>query len=218
MHVLALIVSLFVGTGALAAPAGPVRVVDADTWDVGGARVRLHGIDAPEHGQVCVAPDGVRWDCGRWATATVRARFEGRHATCAPRDRDRFGRIVARCHVEGQDVAARIVRDGLAFAFRRYSDAYVPDEKAARSGAVGLWAGAVQSPDQFRAARSAEAAAPEAPNGCVIKGNISASGERIYHRPGQRDYDRTRISRDHGERWFCSADAARAAGWRAAKR
>lgn len=49
---------------------------------------------------------------------------------------------------------------------------------------------------------------------CEIKGNISASGERIYHMPGQKYYSRTRISPSRGERWFCSEEEARATGWR----
>jgi hypothetical protein len=52
---------------------------------------------------------------------------------------------------------------------------------------------------------------------CVIKGNISMSGERIYHVPGQRYYDETRIKPAYGERWFCSEEEARAAGWRKSK-
>jgi hypothetical protein len=52
-------------------------------------------------------------------------------------------------------------------------------------------------------------------SGCNIKGNISeASGERIYHLPGQRYYDATRIAPQKGERWFCSEQDARKAGWR----
>jgi hypothetical protein len=54
-------------------------------------------------------------------------------------------------------------------------------------------------------------------DGCVIKGNVNTRGERIYHVPGQRYYDETRISPSHGERWFCSEQEARAAGWRRAK-
>ncbi|MER9005888.1 hypothetical protein NKI15_19850 [Mesorhizobium sp. M0862] len=55
--------------------------------------------------------------------------------------------------------------------------------------------------------------------GCGIKGNISYNtGERIYHVPGQEHYSETRISLSKGERWFCSEDAARAAGWRKAMR
>jgi len=53
---------------------------------------------------------------------------------------------------------------------------------------------------------------------CTIKGNISASGERIYHVPGQKYYAVTAISQNKGERWFCSEEEAVAAGWRRSKR
>lgn len=49
---------------------------------------------------------------------------------------------------------------------------------------------------------------------CLIKGNINASGEHIYHMPGQRYYDATRIDLWRGERWFCSESDANAAGFR----
>lgn len=52
---------------------------------------------------------------------------------------------------------------------------------------------------------------------CNIKGNVSTQGERIYHVPGQKYYNDTRISPSHGERWFCSEEEARAAGWRRSK-
>ena len=52
-------------------------------------------------------------------------------------------------------------------------------------------------------------------SGCDIKGNISINtGERIYHVPGQRHYQETRISPQYGERWFCTEAEARRAGWR----
>ena len=54
--------------------------------------------------------------------------------------------------------------------------------------------------------------------GCNIKGNVSLSGERIYHLPGQEYYPVTRINWLRGERWFCSEAAARSAGWRRALR
>jgi len=52
--------------------------------------------------------------------------------------------------------------------------------------------------------------------GCDIKGNISGSGERIFHVPGQKYYSAARISLLRGERWFCSQEAPREAGWRKA--
>jgi len=52
-------------------------------------------------------------------------------------------------------------------------------------------------------------------SGCNIKGNVSIeTGERIYHVPGQKFYQQTRISPRYGERWFCTEDEARKAGWR----
>ncbi len=49
---------------------GPARIIDGDTIDIAGERIRLHGIDAPESGQTCVA-DGVTWPCGQSATAAL---------------------------------------------------------------------------------------------------------------------------------------------------
>lgn len=55
--------------------------------------------------------------------------------------------------------------------------------------------------------------------GCKIKGNISVnSGQRIFHVPGQEDYNATIIRMEYGERWFCSETEAREAGWRKASR
>jgi micrococcal nuclease len=56
------------------------------------------------------------------------------------------------------------------------------------------------------------------PPGCVIKGNISSStGEKIYHVPGQRYYEQTKIEPEKGERWFCTEEEAMANGWRKSK-
>ncbi len=212
-RILTLLVALC-ATPALAAPNGTVRVIDADTIDVGGTRVRLFGIDAPEMGQPCAA-DGRQWDCGAWTRDAVRNRFEGTYARCQQRDIDRYGRVVAQCTVDGQDMGQLIVYSGMAWAFRRYSETYDLDEKAAAIAERGLWAVDVQMPSDFRATQFADDPVPN--RNCAIKGNISSSG-RIYHMPGQEHYDRTRINPANGERWFCTQAEAEAAGWRAARR
>ncbi len=198
----------------MAEPGGTVRVIDADTLDVGDVRVRLHGIDAPEIGQPCTVNAQTR-DCGRWARDAVLLQFEGRQATCEQVDTDRYGRVVASCVVDGRDMGAVIVSEGWAWAYRRYSDAYDLDEKAAAVAGRGLWAFEIDRPSDYRAARIQTTAAPD-PD-CAIKGNISANG-RIYHLPGADGYDRTRINLSNGERWFCTEAEARAAGWRASRR
>ena len=73
--------------------------------------------------------------------------------------------------------------------------------------------------DRVKATRDASRVAARDRGNCNIKGNISHNGgKRIYHMPGDRDYERTRISTSRGERYFCSEAEARAAGWRRAGR
>lgn len=200
---------------------GVIRVKDGDTIEVSGVTVRLHGIDAPESNQMCGGEGAPVWPCGAWVTGEVRARFNGQHVQCEEIDRDRYGRVVARCMVTGQDMGRVLVQEGYAFAFRRYSMDYDLDEKSAAVNDRGLHATGVQSPAAFRAsARTTRAAnnLSTAPPGCEIKGNVSADGKRIYHVPGQRYYAETMIRPEQGERWFCTEIQAREAGWRRAKR
>lgn len=125
---------------------------------------------------------------------------------------DAYERALGLCEVGGQDVNAEMVLAGWALAFRRYSDRYAGEEEQAKQASAGMWAGTFDPPWEWRTRIVAETASGD----CTIKGNISRSGERIYHMPFQDHYDRTRISESAGERWFCSDSEARAAGWRRA--
>ncbi|KAF0675418.1 thermonuclease family protein [Profundibacterium mesophilum] len=192
---------------------GRVRVVDGDTIAVGQENVRLLGIDAVEKDQTCRAADGGSYPCGVYVTDWLRARAEGRRAVCEVEERDRYGRHVALCRIDGDDIAAELVEAGLATAYRRYSVRYVPAEDRARENGIGFWAGSFEPPSSYRRSRIEGV---EPPGACKIKGNISANG-KIYHVPGARSYDRTGIKTEEGERWFCTESEARAAGWRAAR-
>lgn len=204
------------GTGVSADITGPARVVDGDTLHVADTRIRLFGIDAPEQDQICQTEQGADWRCGAWVTERAKALFSNVETRCVAVDHDRYGRTVARCFQGGQDVGQRLVSEGLAFAYRRYSMDYDLDEKSAAVRDVGLHAMRVQSPSQFRKTRAVGRIPLD--RSCRIKGNISGKGTRIYHMPGQSDYERTGIRTEKGERWFCSENEARAAGWRRAKR
>lgn len=125
------------------------RVVDGDTLDVGSVRVRLHGIDAFERNQMCERPSGA-WACGAAATRSMRARAEGRQLVCQVLDTDRYGRKVSRCERDGVDIGGALVAEGLALAYRRYSQDYVAAETAARARGVGGWDGSFDRPEQWR--------------------------------------------------------------------
>ena len=116
---------------------GQVDVIDGDTLAIDGRRVRLLGIDAPEAKQTCLA-EGARWPCGKAATEALIERTTGRAVTCTEHDQDRYGRAIAVCRADGEDLNARMVSEGLAIAYRRYSKAYVEHEQSARSAGRGL--------------------------------------------------------------------------------
>lgn len=191
-----------------------VRVIDGDTLDWQGHRVRLFGIDAPERGQRCDRA-GQSWDCGAWSATMLSRAIANGPVTCTREDTDRYGRMVATCTAGGVDLSRAQVQAGAAQAYTRYSERYLADEAAAKAAKTGLWAGRMVSPEAHRA--RASTSTQSAPDGCDIKGNIGTSG-RIYHRPGQRDYDATRIDTRKGEAWFCDESAAKAAGFRPARR
>jgi endonuclease YncB( thermonuclease family) len=212
-----------------AAVVGVASVIDGDTIEIHGQRIRLYGIDAPEASQPCDL-DGKPWRCGQ-ASANALAEYVGRRTvTCEPRDRDRYGRLVAACSVGGANISAWMVREGWAVAYRRYSQDFVANEAAARAAKRGIWRSAFIVPWEWRAQRRAGGGArvphPVSSSstssefhrsGCDIKGNINSKGERIYHVPGGLSYERTIIDPTRGERWFCSKAEAQAAGWRPAK-
>jgi endonuclease YncB( thermonuclease family) len=195
---------------------GRAEVSDGDTLRIGAQRIRLFGIDAPEAGQSCDSGAKGDWPCGAAATARLRELIGERPVTCTPRDRDRYGRLVATCRVGRLDLGGRLVAEGLARAYTRFGDDYAATERRAKTEAIGLWHGPAAAPWDFRTAR-VPAAAPPAPE-CPIKGNVGTSGARVYHLPGGRSYERTRIDPRRGEAWFCDEAAARAAGFRPARR
>lgn len=136
---------------------GQARVIDGDTIEVAGTRIRLFGIDAPESHQTCEGTSGV-YECGRDASAALAAILRDRIVTCEPKDRDRYGRTVATCSVGEQDqnaylvdIGAAMVRQGWAVVYRRYAKgAYEAEEAAAKAEKLGIWSGRFEPPDEFR--------------------------------------------------------------------
>lgn len=191
---------------------GIARVSDGDTLKIAGERLRLHGIDAPEKKQSCRTEHGVVWKCGIWASESLKMLVEGKPVSCVWDNRDNYKRPIAQCQVNGRDIGAVLVKNGVALAYRKYSMAYVDQESYAARNDIGLWSGSIQQPQTYRLVAQKAEKPPSA--ACAIKGNISSSG-RIYHVPGSKWYKKTKIDTRRGERWFCSIAEAVKAGWRA---
>lgn len=208
---------------------------DGDSLTIGGTRIRLYGIDAPELGQTCER-DGARWACGKSAADELAKLVQGHTIQCSPMSTDGFGRTVARCSADGVELNRTMVALGYAVAFRRYSMDYISAEETAHSNQRGIWSGSFEMPADVRAAERGGGSAPQVraegngrvrpvsimrlrrgvvisgTSGCRIKGNHSRRGELIYHLPGHPYYNETRA-----EQMFCSEAEARAAGYRASR-
>jgi endonuclease YncB( thermonuclease family) len=223
-----LVATATVGLGAASfcAPqeriAGRAEIIDGDSFEIGDMGVRLFGVDAPEGRQSCTR-GGRDWACGNEAARKLRSLIGDRAVTCTRRDMDTYGRIVAVCRSGAADLGAEMVRSGFATAYRRYSNDYVDEEDQARAARRGIWAGEFTRPEDYRRddrrdppARRRDVGVEPSPrcDGCYIKGNINAEGERIYHVPGSPSYDNTVVDASKGERWFRTEREARAAGWR----
>ncbi|MEB1303723.1 thermonuclease family protein [Xanthomonas campestris pv. campestris] len=189
-------------SSAAAELVGRATVTDGDTITIAKQRIRLWGIDAPESAQQCTTKNGLSWPCGRRSAAALDGYVLDKTVRCLPKDTDRYGRVVAECFVQGKSVNRWMVNSGWAVAYRQYATTFITEEVDARQHQRNLWQGPFQMPEDYRR----------------IKGNISRQGKKIYHVPGQRDYERTSIDLSHGERMFCSPQEALRAGWQPAKR
>ncbi|MCP5179864.1 MAG: thermonuclease family protein [Pseudomonadales bacterium] len=185
-----------------------VSVLDGDTIDVMTAqlteiRIRLAEVDAPEHDQ----------PFAREARSRLAALVAGRRVRVVVQTTDKHDRLVGRVYQNTIDVCAELVKAGSAWAYRQYlRDATLLSlEAEAKAIGRGLWASADPVPPwEWRRGRRGSMRGDVH---CDIKGNINAEGRRLYHLPGMRYYERTRIDEARGERWFCSEAAATAAGW-----
>ena len=193
---------------------GSARIIDGDTMDVRGTRIRLFGIDAPERKQTCRV-GSQRWACGQRAARALHDRIGNRSVRCEERDRET--RIVAICRAGTVELNQWMVLEGWALAYRQYSRSYMDEENRARAAKRGVWRGEFVPPWDWRRGKrlpGVKRSAQKSSGGCRIKGNISESGKRVYHIPGGRFYEKVRVDTWKGERWFCNASEARRAGWR----
>lgn len=207
---------------------GPATVIDGASLDLTGTRLRLYGIDAPARKQTCDR-NGQSWPCGVEAADILGRLVQGEAVDCVGVGQGSDGKLVARCTVNGIDLAHNMVTAGLAVATPEGQGEYAPAEQRARQYKQGLWAATFVPPAEWRAAhpeaavkpKAAAAAASRGPLakprifrnafGCTIKGNRSYRGIWIYHLPGTEYYEQTRA-----EEFFCTEALAKAAGYRPA--
>lgn len=129
---------------------GQASVIDGDTIEIHGKRIRLFGIDAPESSQTCKTADGKEYPCGQQAAHALDNKIRGHTVECRPNSHDQYGRDVAVCFVSGEDINGWMVTQGWAVAYRYFSTDYVGQEGDAANLKRNIWQGPFENPRDWR--------------------------------------------------------------------
>lgn len=203
-------------TGSILAPpedlTGRATVLAGDRLRVDGTVIKLSGVIAPDDNQPCFKSNGRRWACSASAQRALERLVRSKLVSCNPTGRDEAGVTMATCTIADDDIASAMARGGHVFAASGMFSTYRADEDLARAAKIGLWQGETVHPDDWRA-RVWEEAKRTAPDGCPIKGYVKSSN-RFYAMPWSRDYSGAKVRSGREDRWFCSEDEARAAGFK----
>jgi endonuclease YncB( thermonuclease family) len=130
---------------------GQASVIDGDTLEIHGTRIRLWGIDAPESTQLCRGEDSLQYRCGAKAANDLDAFIARRPVSCTPISLDQYGRTVATCSVNGTDLGQWLVSNGLALDWPNYSHGmYDKIQREAEHAGRGIWSGSYVAPWLYR--------------------------------------------------------------------
>ena len=129
--------------------ASHVTVIDGDTIRLGDVKIRFSGIDAPEINQTCVASEG-KVACGKISRDLLIEKVTNNKISCTDEGKDFYGRVLGECFVNGESLSAYLVREGFAFAYRKYSNKYIEDEEYAKFNKLGMWSMEFQYPWDYR--------------------------------------------------------------------
>ena len=126
-----------------------LRVVDGDTILLNAEKIRFTGIDTPELKQTCIKK-GIIDPCGVTAKEILIEKIADNKVECISEGKDQYKRILAECFVNNESLSSYLIRSGYAFAYRRYSKKFVPDEDYARINKIGMWSMKFDYPWDYR--------------------------------------------------------------------
>ena len=113
-------------------------IIDGDTIRIGEERIRFSGIDAPEINQTCIS-EGVEVFCGQISKSRLVDKTSLEQVKCISEGKDQYNRTLAECFVNGESLSRYLVRQGYAFAYRKYSKKFIKDEDYAKEKKMGMW-------------------------------------------------------------------------------
>jgi endonuclease YncB( thermonuclease family) len=181
---------------------GVASVIDGDTLEIQGNKIRLYGIDAPEAGQLCLSTTATKYRCGQQAANRLAEQTYGRTITCQVIRKDQYGRFLAVCKTNDRELNEWMVKNGWAVA--EYATDYIRIEQTAKLQHINLWAGKFQRPKDFRRSPSA-----------ISRPTPAKPKPKTVTRPRQPSTATTRqgiMAQPDASVYYANCTAARAAG------
>ena len=130
-----------------------IKIIDGDTIHLNGEKIRFTGIDTPELKQTCFK-EGEKDFCGVTAKQILIDKIGNNNVECINEGKDQYKRTLAECFVNNESLSSYLVRSGYAFAYRKYSKKFVPDEDYARINKVGMWSMEFNYPWDYRKSKT----------------------------------------------------------------
>ena len=126
-----------------------IKIIDGDTIHLNGEKIRFTGIDTPELKQTCIKNNEVIL-CGIEARKLLIKKIGKNKVQCTKEGKDQYKRILAECFIKDLSLSSFLVREGYAFAYRKYSKKFVNDEDYARKNNLGMWSMRFEYPWDWR--------------------------------------------------------------------
>ena len=116
-----------------------IKITDGDTIRINGEKIRFSGIDTPELRQTCCLKQGIKAPCGITAKQILIDKIADNKIVCIGEGKDQYKRTLAECFINNESLSSYLVKSGYAFAYRRYSKKFIPDEDFAKLNKLGMW-------------------------------------------------------------------------------
>jgi endonuclease YncB( thermonuclease family) len=126
-----------------------IKIVDGDTIYLNGVKIRFSGIDTPELKQTCKKNNEIIY-CGIQAKKILIKKIGNSPVKCISEGKDQYKRILAECFIDNLSLSSFLVRQGYAFAYKKYSKKFVEDEDYARLNKLGIWSMDFEYPWDYR--------------------------------------------------------------------
>ena len=126
-----------------------IKIIDGDTIHLNGKKIRFSGIDTPELKQICKKDDEIVY-CGIEAKKLLINKIGNNKVYCINEGKDQYKRTLAECFVNDLSLSRYLVKNGYAFAYRKYSKKFVKDENYAKDNNLGMWSMNFEFPWDYR--------------------------------------------------------------------